>query len=410
MPEISQRGSQAFNSPIRHLAPFAQQAEAAGKKVYYLNIGQPDIPTPIEALEVVKNTTPPILKYSPSAGHESYRRKLVHYFKRFEVEVDYSDILITVGASEAISLVLTVCLDYGDEIILPEPFYANYLGFAHAAGIKIKPITSTIQTGFALPKIEAFEKLIGPKTKAIFLCNPNNPTGGIYSKEDLLKLAALIKKHNLFLIVDEVYREFCYDDISFYSVLRMNEIAQYTIVIDSISKKFSSCGARIGTLVSKNKEVITTILKYAQLRLSPPIMGMILGEATLDLSPTYMEEIKAEYDQRRQILIQHLKAIPHVTCYLPMGAFYAFVELPIDDSNRFCKWLLEEFSYQNQTLMLAPGIGFYATKGLGKKEVRIAYILNQKDLAKAMECLKHALSVYPGKTVPNSIDQILKKK
>ncbi len=401
MPDISQRGSQALNSPIRHLAPFAQKAEAEGKKVYYLNIGQPDIPTPVEALEVVKNTTPSILKYSPSAGNESYRRKLVHYFKRFDVEVNYSDILVTTGASEAISLALTACLDHGDEIILPEPFYANYLGFAHAAGINIKAITSSIETGFALPRIEAFEKLIGPKTKAIFLCNPNNPTGGIYSRDDLHQLAVLIKKHNLFLIVDEVYREFCYDDISFYSVLRMNEIAQHTVVIDSISKRFSSCGARIGTLVSKNEAVISTILKYAQLRLSPPSMGMILGEATLDLSPEYMEEIKAEYDQRRQILIQLLKAIPHVTCYMPTGAFYAFVELPIDDCNRFCKWLLEEFNYQNQTLMLSPGTGFYATKGLGEKEVRIAYILNKNDLAKAMECLKHALEIYPGRRVPN---------
>ena len=399
MPQISNRGSQAKHSPIRRLASFANAAEENGKRVYYLNIGQPDIPTPVEAMNKVKNTEVKILKYSPSAGIMSYRKKLVDYYKRFKVDLEVDNILVTTGASEGIALVLTACLDHGDEIILPEPFYANYLGFAHAAGVKIQPITSTIDTGFALPKISNFEALINPNTKAIMLCNPNNPTGGIYSKSDLEELAQIILKHDLFLIVDEVYREFCYDGKDFFSVLRLDELRDHVIVVDSISKRFSACGARIGTIATRNGNVAETILKYAQLRLSPPSFGMILAEATLDLGHDYMESIKAEYNERRLLLIERLQAMDHVTCYMPEGAFYAFVALPIDDANRFCRWLLEDFSYEDQTLMLAPGTGFYATPGLGKNEVRIAYILNKTDLSKAMDCLEKALEVYPGRTI-----------
>ena len=399
MPQISNRGVNAKHSPIRRLADAANKAEAKGKKVYYLNIGQPDIPTPPEAMAKVRNMDMAILKYSPSAGLGSYRKKLIEYYHRFNVDLQMDNILITTGASEGISLILSACLDHNDELIVPEPFYANYLGFAYAADVKIRPVTSRIETGFALPKISEFEGLITDKTKAILLCNPNNPTGGIYTKEDLKSLAKIIKKHDLFLIVDEVYREFCYNDQPFFSVLRLKEIREHVIVIDSISKRFSACGARIGTVVSRNERVIETVLKYAQLRLSPPSLGMFLAEAMLDLPISYLENIKAEYNQRRLLLIKRLQAMKEVTCYMPEGAFYAFVALPIDDCNKFCRWLLEEFSFESQTLMLAPGTGFYATSGLGKNEVRIAYVLNLFDLDKAMDCLEKALEVYPGRTI-----------
>ncbi|MEM8906421.1 MAG: pyridoxal phosphate-dependent aminotransferase, partial [Bacteroidota bacterium] len=395
MPKISTRGTQALDSPIRRLAAYADQAEADGKTVYYLNIGQPDIPTPQSALQAVRSADLSILKYSPSTGIDSYRKKLVEYYARFSIELDYTDLIITTGASEAISFVLSACMDPGEKVIVPEPFYANYLGFAHTTGVKIQPITSSIHNGFALPNIAAFEQLIGPKTKAIFLCNPSNPTGGIYGEEELRSLARLIKQHDLFLIVDEVYREFCYDGLDFFSVLRLDEIAEHTIVIDSISKRFSACGARIGSVVTKNQALLTTILKYGQIRLSPPTLGQLLGEATLALPTSYLDDIKAEYDKRRNLMINRLQAMPEVICYWPRGAFYAFVALPIDDADRFCRWLLETFSHQGQTIMLAPGTGFYATPGLGKQEVRLAYVINTTALSKAMDCLEAALAVYP---------------
>lgn len=395
MPKISTRGLTALDSPIRRLAAYAEKAEQAGKKVHYLNIGQPDIPTPEHALQTIRDADFKILKYGPSTGLDSYRKKLVDYYAQFSIDVDYTDLIVTTGASEAISFVLAACLDADEEVIVPEPFYANYLGFAHANAVKIKPISSSIHDGFALPTIDSFEKLIGPKTKAIFLCNPSNPTGGIYEEPELRLLAELIKQHDLFLIVDEVYREFCYDGIDFFSVLRLNDIEKHTVVVDSISKRFSACGARIGSVVTKNKALLTTILKYGQIRLSPPVLGQMLGEATLDLPPVYMQEIKAEYNRRRLLLVERLQAMPDVICNLPQGAFYAFVALPIDDADRFCKWLLESFSHHSETLMLAPGTGFYATPGLGKQEVRLAYILNTTDIAKAMDCLEVALQQYP---------------
>ncbi len=393
MPIISVRGKNAIPSPIRFLTPYAAAAEARGVKVHYMNIGQPDIPTPKEAMDRVRNTDLRILKYTPSAGVDSYREKLVDYYRRFEIEVSKKDILVTTGASEAISLVLSSCLDPGDEVIVPEPFYANYLGYAHATGVEIKPIPTFIENSFALPDIKNFEPLIGPKTKAIFLCNPNNPTGGIYGQADLEALGRLVKKHDLYLIVDEVYREFCYDD-DFYSVLRLAGLEKHTVVIDSISKRFSACGARIGSIVSQNETLIKACLTFAQLRLSAPGFGQLLGEATLDLPINYLEEIRDEYDLRRRTLINRLKKIPNVLCYLPKGAFYAFARLPVPDTGKFCQWMLESFDYNNETVMLAPGAGFYATKGRGLDEVRIAYILNTGDIEKAMNCLERGLAQY----------------
>ena len=344
-------------------------------------------------MDRVRNTKMQILKYAPPAGIDSYREKLVDYYHRFEINVAKKDILVTTGASEAISLVLSSCLDVGDEVIVPEPFYANYLGYAHATGVKIKPIPTFIEDSFALPNISEFTPLIGPKTKASFLCNPNNPTGGIYGKADLETLGRLVKKHDLYLIVDEVYREFCYDD-DFYSVLRLNGLEHHTVVIDSISKRFSACGARIGSIVSQNESLIKACLTIAQLRLSAPGFGQLLGEATLDLPPNYLETIKEEYDLRRRTLIGRLKKIPGVVCYLPKGAFYAFARLPITNSEKFCQWMLASFDYNNETVMLAPGTGFYATKGRGLDEVRIAYILNTTDIEKAMDCLEAGLERY----------------
>jgi len=390
MPVISKRGKNAIPSPIRFLTPYASAAEARGVKVHYMNIGQPDIDTPAEAMDRVRNTDMRILKYTPSAGIDSYREKLVDYYRRFEIEVTKEDILVTTGASEAISLVLNSCLDTGDEVIVPEPFYANYLGYAHATGVKIKPIPTFIENSFALPDIANFEPLIGPKTKAVFLCNPNNPTGGIYGRKDLEALGQLVKKHDLYLIVDEVYREFCYGE-DFYSVLRLAGLEKHTVVIDSISKRFSACGARIGSIVSQNKDLVKACLTFAQLRLSAPGFGQLLGEATLDLPPVYLEGIRDEYDLRRRTLINRLQKMPGVLCYLPKGAFYAFARLPVSDTGKFCQWMLESFTYHNETVMLAPGAGFYATKGRGLDEVRIAYILNTGDIEKAMDCLEAGL-------------------
>ncbi len=401
MPKISIRSKDIKPSPIRKLASYAAAAEKRGTKVYYLNIGQPDILTPEVAMKKVAKANIPILTYLPSKGKLSYRKKLVEYYSKHDIQLDTDDILVSTGASEGIFLAFLSCLDKGDEIIVPEPFYANYHGFAVMAGAKIKPITTTIKDNFALPKISHFEKLINKNTKAILLCNPNNPTGCMYSKKDLEAIGKLVKKYDLFLIVDEVYREFCYGDIPFHSVLQIKGLKKHAILIDSISKRFSACGARIGCVATRNKEVHASMLKYAQLRLSAPYMGQVLAEAALDLPGKYLKGVRTKYERRRAVLIERLEDMPNVKSYIPQGAFYNFVELPIDDSDLFCQWLLEEFEYEGQTLMLSPGTGFYATEGLGKKEVRIAYVLNIVDLNLAMDCLEIALEEYPGRTTKN---------
>ena len=399
MPSISKRSAGIKASPIRKLASYAAAAEAAGTKVYYLNIGQPDILTPQDAMAKVAQTTIPILTYLPSKGKLSYREKLVDYYHKNGIELDIENIMVVTGASEGIFLAFLSCLDDGNEVIVPEPFYANYHGFAVMAGAELRPITTKIENHFALPSIDQFESLINESTRAILLCNPNNPTGCMYNKEDLEALGELVKKHDLFLIVDEVYREFCYGEIDFYSVLQIDGLEENAILVDSISKRYSACGARVGTIATRNQEVHASMLKYAQLRLSAPYLGQVLAEAALEMSDKYLDEVKQEYEKRRAILIDRLSRMPGVKSYLPQGAFYNFVELPIDDSDRFCQWLLEEFEHEGRTLMLSPGTGFYATEGLGKKEVRIAYVLNGEDLNKAMDCLSKALEVYPGSTL-----------
>jgi len=394
MPQISKRGETVYASPIRKLAVFANQAEDRGRHVYYLNIGQPDIKTPEAALQKVRNFDLKVVKYAPAEGILSYRKRLIDYYREFEIELQANQIVVTTGASEAILFMMMSCLDAGDEVIIPEPFYAIYNGFAQMANISIRPITSQIETGFSLPQVADFERVLTSKTKAIFLCNPNNPTGCLYSKEELMALATFVKKHGLFLFCDEVYREFCYDGQAFFSVLNLPEMEDNVVVVDSISKRFSACGARVGAMVSRNPRVLESVVKYARFRLSPPLLGQWLAAGTIDEKPDYMETVKAEYDIRRKVLHERLKAMPGVTCYLPGGAFYCFVRLPVADTEDFCQWLLEDFEYKGQTLMLAPGAGFYATPGLGKDEVRIAYVLNSADLNKAMDCLERALKVY----------------
>ncbi len=399
MPKISKRGLSMPQSPIRKLVPFAEEAKRQGRKVYHLNIGQPDIITPENAIEAVKNLDDKVIEYSHSAGNESYRRGLAKYYTGIGIDVDFSDIMITTGGSEAISFALMTCLDSGDEVIIPEPFYTNYNGFTIAADIKIKPVTSSIDSGFALPPIADFEKLITPKTKGIVICNPNNPTGYLYSKEELEQLRELVVKHDLYLFADEVYREFCYDGNEAYSVLQLKGLEQHAVVIDSVSKRYSACGVRIGALVTRNKEIITTALKYAQARLSPPALGQIIGEASLETPKTYFDEVYKEYIERRNFVIAELNKIEGVFAPMPKGAFYTIVKFPIDDSDKFCQWLLEEFEYENQTVMLAPATGFYSTKGLGNDEARLAYVLKKEDLKSAVRCLEEALRVYPGRKV-----------
>lgn len=405
MPSISNRGNLIPASPIRKLVPFAEKAKKEGKKIFHLNIGQPDIPTPPSALNAVRETDLKVLAYSHSAGFESYRKKLVGYYSKFGVELDHSNIIVTTGGSEAISFAMMSCLDPGDEIIVPEPFYANYNGFSIAGGIRIKPITAKIEDNFSLPPIEDFEKVITPKTKGILICNPSNPTGYLYSKEELEKLKAIILRHDLFLFVDEVYREFCYDGKSYTSVLTIEGIEQNVIVVDSISKRYSACGARVGAMVSRNKDVMNTAMKFAQARLSPPTLAQILAEATLDVDDSYLSDVLTEYDSRRQLVVARLKQMEGVLCPSPGGAFYTFVRLPIDDCDKFCRWLLEDFEYEGATVMMAPGTGFYSTPGLGKNEARIAYVLNKDDLGKAMDCLQQALKVYPGKSMTNVVSE-----
>lgn len=391
---ISNRGKNMPSSPIRKLVPFAEAAKERGTKIYHLNIGQPDIETPPSAMDAVRNSEFKILEYSHSAGNESYRRKLVDYYRGVNIAVDHNEIIVTTGGSEAIFFGFMSCLDVGDEVIIPEPFYANYNGFAVTAGVTVKPITSKIESGFALPPIEEFEKAITSKTKAIVICNPNNPTGYLYSQEEMDVLNELIKKHNLYLFSDEAYREFCYEG-KHISAMELEGAEQNVILMDTISKRYSACGARIGAFVTKNKEVLTAAMKFAQARLSPPEFGQILAEAACDLPADYFEAPKAEYLLRRDTLVSRLNKIPGVFCPNPGGAFYAMASLPVKDADAFAQWLLESFEHNGATIMLAPASGFYSTEGLGKNEVRLAYVLNTDDIHSAMDCLEKALEVYP---------------
>ena len=395
MPELSNRGLEMPESPIRKLVPYAEAAKKKGRTVYHLNIGQPDIETPQVAIDAIKNIDLGVIEYSHSAGIESYRKGLADYYNNLNLNVSFEDILVTTGGSEALLFAFNSCLNEGDEVIIPEPFYANYNGFAKTAGVNVVPVTSSINEGFALPPIEEFEKLITNKTKAILICNPGNPTGYLYSKEELNTLRDMVKKHDLYLIADEVYREFCYDGQTHYSVFNLEGIDDNMIVIDSVSKRYSMCGARIGAFISKNKKLVEIALKYAQARLSPPTLGQIAGEAALATPQSYFDDVISEYVSRRDIVIKGLNNIDGVRCPNPGGAFYAVAELPVKNAERFCQWLLEEFEYNNQTVMIAPAAGFYATKGLGEREVRIAYVLNKESLENAIECLEQALKVYP---------------
>ena len=399
MPKISQKGIAMPESPIRKLVPFAEKAKKAGKKVYHLNIGQPDIKTPELALDAIHNFSNKVVEYSHSAGFESYRKGLASYYQNLAIDVDYNDVMVTTGGSEALLFALNSCLDPGDEVIIPEPFYANYNGFSISAGVKVKPIATSINDGFALPAIEEFEKLITPKTKAILICNPGNPTGYLYSKKELETLRDIVIKYDLFLIADEVYREFAYDGNQHHSVLNIEGLGQNAIVIDSTSKRYSMCGIRVGCIVSKNKEVMTTALKFAQARLSPPTFGQIAGEAALSTPKSYFQEVSSEYVSRRDVLIEGLNKIEGVICPKPKGAFYAIAQLPIDDADKFAQWLLEDFDFNGETVMVAPAAGFYATPNTGVNQVRIAYVLNKESLKAAIKILDEALKVYPGRTI-----------
>ncbi|MGH2553291.1 MAG: pyridoxal phosphate-dependent aminotransferase [Chitinophagaceae bacterium] len=396
MLSISNRGKQMPPSPIRKLVPFAEAAKKKGIKVYHLNIGQPDIETPPSILHAVRNADIKVLEYSHSAGNESYRRKLVQYYKKVGIDVTHEQILITTGGSEAIMFGFFTCLNPGDEVIIPEPFYANYNGFACAAGVDVVPITSYIENGFALPPIHDFEKVITDKTKAIIICSPNNPTGYLYSRDEMEALKEICIKHHLFLFSDEAYREFCYDG-DYVSAMHLKGLEENVVLMDTISKRYSACGARLGAFVTKNKSVYDAAMKFAQARLSPPGLAQIMGEAAVDLPDHYFDAPRTEYLQRRNLMVKRLNEIPGVFCPNPGGAFYAIARLPIDDSDKFCQWLLEEFSFNKQTVMLAPATGFYGTAALGKNEVRLAYVLNLDSLNKAMDCLEKALEMYPGK-------------
>ncbi len=397
MPKISQKGQNMPASPIRKLVPFSDEAKKRGVKVYHLNIGQPDIATPIDAMNIMKNTDIKVVEYSHSAGILSYRKRLVEYYNRFNINVTENEIIVTNGGSEGILFAFMCCMDPGDEVIIPEPFYANYNGFANEAGVVVKPIPSTIMDGFALPPIDEFEKLITPKTKAILICNPNNPTGYLYSKEELQTLSNIIKKHDLFLLSDEVYREFCYDGNEHFSAMNLLDIQQNVVLLDSVSKRYSACGARIGTFITKNVDLYNTAMKFAQARLSPPTFGQILSEAAIDTPQSYFDEVLNEYVARRNVVVEAINEMEGCFCPNPGGAFYAMAKLPIDDSDKFCQWLLEGFSLNGETVMVAPATGFYATKGSGKDEIRISYCLNVTDMKAAMNCLKEAVRTYPGR-------------
>jgi len=399
MPEVSKRGVRMPASPIRKLVPWADKAKSKGIKVYHLNIGQPDVPTPRVAIEAIQNIDRKILEYSPSEGIRSYREKLAKYYHKYKINIEADDIIITTGGSEAVTYAFLACLDPGDEIIVPEPSYANYTAFAIVAGAIVKTVPSKIEEGFSLPPIEKFEALITPRTKGILICNPNNPTGYLYTQSEMNAIRDLVKKYDLYLFSDEVYREFCYTGAPYISAFHLEGIENNVILIDSVSKRYSECGIRVGALITKNLAVRTSVMKFCQARLSPPLIGQIAAEASLDTPEEYMLEVYNEYVERRKFLIDGLNRINGVYSPIPMGAFYTVARLPVDDSDKFCEWLLSDFTYENETIFMAPASGFYTTPGLGKDEVRLAYVLKKEDLGRALKILEEALKVYPGRTI-----------
>lgn len=399
MPNISQRGQIMPESPIRKLVPLSNAAKERGVKVYHLNIGQPDLPSPKEGLDILKSIDRKVLEYSPSEGLLTLRQKLEKYYKRFNINVDVDDIIVTTGGSEAVLFAFMACLDPGDEIIVPEPAYANYMAFAISAGAKIVTVPSSIDEGFALPPVEKFEALITPKTKGILICNPNNPTGYLYTQKEMNQIRDIVKKYDLFLFSDEVYREFCYTGAPYISAFHLPEIEEQVVLIDSVSKRYSECGIRIGAIITKHKELKKNVMKFCQARLSPPLLGQIVAEASIDASSDYMLMTYNEYVERRKFLIDGLNRIPGCYSPIPMGAFYTVVSLPVDDADRFCEWCLSDFEYEGQTIFMAPASGFYTTEGVGRNEVRMAYVLNKEDLGKALKVLAEALKAYPGRTL-----------
>lgn len=399
MPNVSERGTIMPASPIRRLAPLATDAKARGIKVYHLNIGQPDVPTPPAGLEALKHIDRTVLEYSPSAGLPSLREKLREYYHRFNIEVDVDDIIVTTGGSEAVLFAFMACLDPGDEIIVPEPAYANYMAFAISAGAKIVTVPSNIDQGFALPPVEKFEELITPRTKGILICNPNNPTGYLYTMKEMLQIRDLVKKYDLFLFSDEVYREFCYTGAPYISAFHLPGIEEQVVLIDSVSKRYNECGIRVGALITKHPQLKTNVMKFCQARLSPPLLGQIVAEASIDTPSDYMLATYNEYVERRKFLIDELNKIPGCYTPIPMGAFYTVVKLPVDDADKFCQWCLRDFNLDGETVFMAPASGFYTTPGMGKDEVRMAYVLKKEDLARAMKVLAAALKEYPGRTI-----------
>ena len=399
MPKISIRGTEMPASPIRKLAPLAYDAKSRGVKVYHLNIGQPYLPTPQCAIDAIKNIDRKILEYSPSQGYLSYRQKLTGYYAKYNINLTADDIIITSGGSEAVLFAFLSCLNPGDEIIVPEPAYANYMAFAISAGAKIRTVTTTIEEGFSLPKVEKFEELINERTRAILICNPNNPTGYLYSRREMNQIRDLVKKYDLFLFSDEVYREFIYTGSPYISACHLEGIEQNVVLIDSVSKRYSECGIRIGALITKNAEIRAAVMKFCQARLSPPLIGQIAAEASLDVPEEYMRETYDEYVERRKCLIDGLNRIPGVYSPIPMGAFYTVAKLPVDDAEKFCMWCLTDFNYEGETVMMAPASGFYTTPGIGRDEVRIAYVLKKNDLFRALFVLQKALEAYPGRTI-----------
>ena len=399
MPKISSRGIEMPQSPIRKLVPLSNAAKERGIKVYHLNIGQPDLPTPPNALEVLKKVDRKVLEYSPSEGLKSLRERLADYYRRYRIEVDANDIIVTTGGSEAVLFAFMSCLDPGDEIIVPEPAYANYMAFAISAGATIKTIPSSIENGFALPPIEEFERLITPRTKGILICNPNNPTGYLYTQREMNQLRDMVKKYDMFLFSDEVYREFCYTGAPYISAFHLPGIEENVVLIDSVSKRYSECGIRIGAIITKHKELKKNVIKFCQARLSPPLLGQIVAEASIDTPQEYMLEMYNEYVERRNFLIDSINKIPGCYSPIPMGAFYTVARLPVDDADRFCEWCLSDFEYEGQTVFMAPASGFYTTPGYGRNEVRLAYVIEKSELAKAMKVLEMALKTYPGRTI-----------